>query len=367
MDDPWFPVHVLGIAAGVVGWIAAALVYGARPGAWMNRSLAFLLAVEGSSSLLLGGLNALWALGLYADWMGPPLQAVINFCLVLLPGAYVAFVASAPSPASAFLRGPAGRVVLFAALPGATVAWFVMNGGSFTARGTWWMLMAWLVLGGLFGLAVAIAALLRARTPEGRTRARAYALAFGAHDVIWAVGALLTSGVPVPEPVYLTFALGTPAFGTLVLVPLLAYGVLRYQVLDLDLRIKIGLRRGIVAAAFLFVFLVVGQVSQAWLTDSFGVLAGGVAAAGLLFVLAPIQKVAERVADRTLPDVAPTTEYFAFRRLQVYRAAVEGVVEGGGIPSKGRSLLDRLRVELGIAPADAAAIENDLLAAGAPA
>jgi hypothetical protein len=107
------------------------------------------------------------------------------------------------------------------------------------------------------------------------------------------------------------------ACGTLFYVPLVAYDILRTQLFDIDLRIRWTIKQSTVAAA--------------------------VAA---------------------MPNTVNTPEYAAFRKMQVYEAAVAEALQGGGISQKERALLDRLRDSLGISSADAAAVERELLATG---
>jgi len=48
------------------------------------------------------------------------------------------------------------------------------------------------------------------------------------------------------------------------------------------------------------------------------------------------------------------------RRLEVYRAALEGAFEDGHITDKERSILDHLRDSLGISQVEAVALEKEL-------
>jgi hypothetical protein len=82
----------------------------------------------------------------------------------------------------------------------------------------------------------------------------------------------------------------------------------------------------------------------------------------VVFFLAPLQRFAERVASVAMPNTRNTPEYAAFRKLQVYEAALSEALEGGGISAKERALLNRLRDSLGILEADAQIMEHDMLA-----
>jgi len=89
------------------------------------------------------------------------------------------------------------------------------------------------------------------------------------------------------------------------------------------------------------------------------------ASALLMFFLTPLQRFAERVATVAMPytqntqNTQNTPEYAAYRKMQVYEAALDDALPGG-ISEKERSLLNHLRDSLEIAPADAEALERDL-------
>jgi uncharacterized membrane protein YebE (DUF533 family) len=61
-----------------------------------------------------------------------------------------------------------------------------------------------------------------------------------------------------------------------------------------------------------------------------------------------------------MPRTQNTPEYAAFRKLQVYEAAVAEARQGGGISQKERALLARLRDSLGISTVDAETLEREL-------
>ena len=60
-----------------------------------------------------------------------------------------------------------------------------------------------------------------------------------------------------------------------------------------------------------------------------------------------------------MPNTHNTAEYAAFRKMQVYEAAVIDALPGG-MSAEERALLGRLRESLGISDSDASAIERDL-------
>jgi hypothetical protein len=87
-----------------------------------------------------------------------------------------------------------------------------------------------------------------------------------------------------------------------------------------------------------------------------------IAAALLVYFLAPLQRIAERVANRAMPETVSTPEYLAYRKMQVYEAALTEALGGDGISEKERAILTRLRDSLGVSADDARAMEDDLRA-----
>jgi len=60
------------------------------------------------------------------------------------------------------------------------------------------------------------------------------------------------------------------ALAVIIYVPLVAYGVMRVQLFDVDLRIKRTLKRSTVAAAFVATFFVVSEFAGIYLSGQLG-------------------------------------------------------------------------------------------------
>jgi hypothetical protein len=104
----------------------------------------------------------------------------------------------------------------------------------------------------------------------------------------------------------------------------------------------------------------ISEGADRFLSSELGNIAGLLASALVVFFLAPLQRFAERVASVAMPNTENTPEYAAYRKLQVYEAAVAEARQEGGISDKERSLLNRLRDTLEISPTDAESLERDL-------
>jgi hypothetical protein len=345
-------------------WSLAALAFRVGKSGSVARQLSLLLFIEGLTLISTGYIDlfltestrsARWYAGFYRI---EEIIHTVGDCLML--ALYPPFLAAALRTR---LTAPFGtrtaRIVLL--ILAAVLAVIVLR-GSLKIGGT--ILYASLVLLFLFAL---IASLNAWRMADGimKSRAGTFAIAFGARDVCWifAYGwatLLLWQGTyEIVDPnassaPYLIYALGT-----LLAAPLIAYGMLKTQLFDIDLKIQWTIRQSTVAAIFVAVFYLVTEGADRLFEAEFGSWAGLLASTLLLFFLSPLQRLAERFAGAVMPNTSDTPEYAVYRKMQVYEAALADALPGG-ISDKERALLKHLRDSLGIPAADADAIERDL-------
>jgi hypothetical protein len=223
-----------------------------------------------------------------------------------------------------------------------------------------------------WGFAAAVHSWYIATSEAKRERARAFTLAFGVRDVLWtftfALNAAhyygyISEGIP-GDPGTLRFVV--PFFYELAViayVPLVAYGVLRVQLFDVDLRIKRTLRRSTVAAAFVATFFIVSELAGGYLSDQLGNVLGIICTGALIFFLDPIQRAADRLSNAAMPNTHETPEYESYRKLQVYESAVQAALEDGHISRRQRRVLDSMIESMGIDTKVAERFEEDTRAA----
>jgi hypothetical protein len=168
------------------------------------------------------------------------------------------------------------------------------------------------------------------------------------------VAAVLGLAVPVLASLSLVLTgaqsgtqLGFGGFSRTLGAAVLAYAILRGQLLGIDLKVKWTIRRGTLAGIFIAVFFVVSQVAQNWL-QQYGVLAGGVAAGLLLFGLTPLQRFAERVADTAMPGVKAPGEMTRDERVAFYREHLRLAYADGTVDRGERLMLRHAREHLGL-------------------
>jgi hypothetical protein len=251
---------------------------------------------------------------------------------------------------------------------------FVMSGGPGAYQRRVSVLYVAMCMTFFFAFAVSLHAWRVATTDTQRRSARAFVIGFGLRDVSWCFlygtsayrAAIQASGVPLGpgfELVLQVAALGY-TLGTLVEVPLIAYGILSRQLFDIDLRVKWTIRQSTLAAMIAIVYFTT-EAADRLLSQELGAWPGLAAAALIVYLLAPLQRLSERVANHVMPRTVSTPEYLAYRKMQIYEAALTEALGGEGISQKERAILSRLRESLEVSADDARAMEDQLLARSA--
>lgn len=355
-------------AVTLISLALAILLLTTRPDRFQNRALAVLLVMFG-----LMGFGSQGLIQLTDDRSLAYASAALLYALGAgVSFAYLAFVGTFASPLARPFRGAfVRRLLLVLTVVAAVVAasrpeHFVPDLARFpgsavwthipTGAGLWlWYVVAAVVVYGFFA---AISTLQHA--PAGgplRKQALIFAAAFGIRDA-WYVGALLA--IPLADAPW-TAELIQYQFPSLTLfvTGLLAYGILRYQMFDIELKIKWSIKQATIVGAFVVVFVLVSEGAEALLAGQYGPLAGLVAAGVLAFAFRPLERFAQRVADSAMPRVRDTREYRTVRKREVYRAALESAFQDGVVTDGERDVLATLAVQLGLSVGDARAIERE--------
>ncbi|HUR25365.1 MAG TPA: hypothetical protein VM327_05040 [Candidatus Thermoplasmatota archaeon] len=359
-------IPTIGTIAVVTVWGLAALIARQDGTKEANRSLAFLLVAEGI--FLVHVVMLYWPGSAGAQAVA---SATFGLAAGVLPWLYLRILAPLDTPFAAWLRS-AGVRRATAILPLLTAPLLVLvevGRAVGVLPSALEVLLAPVLLLYVavlaFALVCAVLAFRRAeRGTPVRAKARAFVLAFGVRDVLL-IAAIVSSFTLGPGRRVLGAAGAEipPLLGAVAAVlyaALLAYGILRTQLFDIDLRVKVGIRRSTVVTMVLVVALGAAKVAEFYLNKTYGLVAGGIAAGAMLVLTPRLNRMGEKVANTAMPQVQPTPVYLQFKKLEVYRAAVEAAQETGGIGPRERAGLDRLRDKLGLAAADCAAVEAEL-------
>lgn len=141
---------------------------------------------------------------------------------------------------------------------------------------------------------------------------------------------------------------------------IMAYAIVKHHAFGIDLAIKWTVVRGIVLGVFAAVFFVVEQVAENYVQESYGIVAGILAAGVVVLALRPLQTLARRIADRIMPGVEPTQAYFDARRVTIYRAAALSAAKDGVVTERERDMLETLVRELKIPEPEVAAVHREV-------
>ena len=221
----------------------------------------------------------------------------------------------------------------------------------------------------VYAMMASIHAWRTAKRGMARERAGIFALAFGLRDLGWGLSYAISAWLMWTQPELTAVIVMTDiswlgkfvyALGTLLAVPLIAYGILRSHLFDIDLRIRWTIKQSTLATIFVTLIFLISEGADRLLSAELGNFAGLLAAGVVVFFLAPLQRFAESVASVAMPNTQNTPEYAAHRKMQVYEAAVAEAVPDGIISDRERALLNSLRESLGISEADADALEGEL-------
>jgi len=359
------PIGVLALVSVTACWALALLLYRVGAPGSVARKLSLLLVVEGVTLVSTGYIDLFLTTETRAHLWYPQFYRAeeiihtLGDCAML--ALYPPFLAVALQ--TKLVRPFARKDVRIGIALASAALFFVVIFGPMKVGGTLLYLMLSLLF--TFALVASIHAW-HVATGIARSRAGIFALAFGIRDISWgfvyaAAIWLIWSGT---YQVVDSGASGLPyivyALGTLLAVPLIAYGILRTQMFDIDLRIRWTIKQSTLAAAVVAIIFILSEGANQFLSKELGTVGGLLAAAIVVFFLAPLQRFAERVAGLAMPNTQDTPEYASYRKMQVYESAVSEALQEGGISNKERALLNHLRDSLGISPVDAQALESEL-------
>jgi hypothetical protein len=362
-------IGILGLVSIAACWSLAVLLYRVGHTGSVGRMLAVLLVIEGLALITAGYPE--FATGVWErSEQFPVAYHVANFFThhladALMLALYPPFLAAAlMTPltrpfARKSVRIPLTIVALLMA-PGTVISF-----GVFGSRIGSNLLYASVMVLYIFALVAAIDAWRRSDPGLARVRARAFVLAFGIRDICWGFtygASFYMSYTDTFDPQYDLFWIVKVvyALGTLLAVPLIAYGILTARMFDIDLKIRWTIKQSTLAGAVVAIMFVLTEAADRFLTAELGEWTGLLAAAIVIFLLTPLQRFAESVASKAMPNTENTPEYIAFRKMQVYENALRDALADGGVSAKERALLGTLRESLGISEGDAEVIEAEL-------
>ncbi len=363
----WTPWALPGLVVLFAGIPLAWFIYRSRPDRHQNRILALQILLEAVAVGIIGG--APWVLtdsgwvrflGLFAMFLvWPKLWSYYSFLATLDTPLAVPLRRRGVLPAILVGTLLAGLTVVFRpGWYGGDVVFWPLTSALVLTPGTHFIAILWMwATMWIAGLSFSISALRHARTEIVRQQARMFLVAFGFRDVAFVLCVLAFTVVP---PTYERFHWVFVAFPCTLLIyyPLIAWGILRYQLFDIELRVKRGLQRSFIASVLATGFFVLNYALEQMIEVNNFVL-GLALAGGVTLVFQPVQRAAGRFADRVMPGVEESEPYLLERRQEVYRNAVEAALMDGAVTDRERAILSQLQESLGVPTEEAAEIETE--------
>ena len=205
---------------------------------------------------------------------------------------------------------------------------------------------------------ISLAGVRLAKTKLAKEKALAFVCAFGFRDLAWATVYLsVVTGWVEKVPILIDQLYVGP---TLIYIPIMTYGILKLQMLDIEIKLKSTIRNSVLAGIFGILFYLITEGAITLLSDQLSGLIGFVAAALLTLFLTPLHRWADRFSSKLVSADINDSDYPASRSLQMYSAAVEEALAYGEITKGHIALLDRLREGLQVSQNDATRLELDL-------
>lgn len=155
------------------------------------------------------------------------------------------------------------------------------------------------------------------------------------------------------------------AAALVLLVVVLAYAVLRLGMFGLDVKVRWTLRQSTIGAMFVAVFVVASELAQTLVSDTAGPYLGVFAAGTLVFAMAPLQRVAERIATSAVPLAADASSAVT-ERTEAYRSAVAMALADGVLTRDEERHLAKLATALRLGHEEALTIREGVERARTP-
>ena len=363
-------VDWLGIPAAFIAWGFALYVYAVAPPSRSARFLIAMLMVDGLA-VITGYYNSLYYNPFLVSLGLPEVPTVLHqmsdWALVAV---YLPFLGmTLNTPLVRPLKHPQiSAAILYGGLGFALLLPFLEEDVRLRFNFPFYVVIC---ISLLWGFLAAIHSWHIAANDTERDRARAFTIAFGVRDILWTftftvfaiyyfeVGGTDADAVLGEDGPWRIWVPLLYQLAVIIYVPLVAYGVLRVQLFDIDLRLKRTLKRGTITAAFVATFFIISELAGNFLSAQLGAVLGVLATGALVFFLDPLQRAAERLSDAAMPNTVDTPQYQAYRKLQVYDSALKAALDDGVIGERERLMLDSMITSLGIDAEAARQLERD--------
>lgn len=217
------------------------------------------------------------------------------------------------------------------------------------------LLVYWAALATLLAMAVAAVILARDQRPDHRVERRIILSCLSGAIFLTIMGVVF----PLADVTNLLLIVALVAYPVL-----LMYAILRYEVLDIDAKLRRTAAISLIGAAFTTSFFVFEVIIENLIQDYFqsqttiGIAAILVAALITAVISAPLGKLVKKVTDRFVPTPAP--DAIEPRKREIYRHALETAASDGVIEKHELLVLKSLRETLAISMDDHDAMVREI-------
>ena len=146
----------------------------------------------------------------------------------------------------------------------------------------------------------------------------------------------------------------TLGFWRLILPLLVTYSLLRYQLFDIDVKVKAAIRPGTIAFVFTLIFFGVGELTESLIQDYRGPSVALMVAGVVTIILKPVEELlSSRLANKMFPGVKPLDRLGPQERRTLFEQQLALALQDGVVSPREQRVLERLqrRLQLGAQPA----------------
>ncbi len=129
---------------------------------------------------------------------------------------------------------------------------------------------------------------------------------------------------------------------------LVSYALLRYDLFDIDHKVKAAVKHGTIIGAPVSVFFAVSEIAEALVQNQVSALYGAVAAIAISIAFKPLERVAHRLAARVFPRVRPFDSLSRPERLVLFEEQLRLAQQDGNVSPKEQRMLELLSQRLGL-------------------
>jgi hypothetical protein len=129
---------------------------------------------------------------------------------------------------------------------------------------------------------------------------------------------------------------------------LVSYALLRYDLFDIDHKVKAAVKHGTLIGAPVSVFFAVSEITEGLIQNQVGMIYGAIAAIAISIAFKPLERFAHRVAAHVFPRLKAFDALTPQERVALFEEQLRLAQQDGNISPKEQRMLDLLSERLGL-------------------